>query len=133
MKNIVDLFRKAKLVKTHADRNGAPNVKIRRFVAQDKMKDGTDFDALITVKESFENGNRIYSLELEEINKAAERWTVNDDGTLTPENEPSTAALPKSITDCPENYNTPAPVKSIFDIVRGNVFEMAGAGMTIRA
>lgn len=34
---------------------------------------------------------------LDEINKAALRWTVNDDGTLTPENEPSTGNLWKSV------------------------------------
>ena len=63
------------------------------------MSDGTPYDALITLKESVEQGHRIYSLELDEINKAALRWTVNDDGTLTPENEPSTGNLKKTITD----------------------------------
>lgn len=97
VKNIVDLYKKAKLIKTHADKNGDKNVTMKRFVAQDKMKDGTKFDALITLKESVEHGHRIYSLELDEINKAALRWTVNDDGTLTPENEPSTGSLNQNI------------------------------------
>lgn len=31
-------------------------------------------DVLITVKESISNGHRIYSIELDEINKASERF-----------------------------------------------------------
>ena len=91
---------------------GAENVIIKRFVSQDKMNDGTKFDALITVKESVEHGHRIYSLELDEINKATLRWTVNDDGTLTPENEPSTGNLNNKVTDNSQK------VKSIFERVQ---------------
>lgn len=117
VKKIVDLYKKARLIKTHADKNGSKDVQIKRFVAQDKMKDGTNYDALITVKESVEHGHRIYSLELDEINKAALRWTVNDDGTLTPEDKPSTGNLQNNITDiAPE-------VKSVFEIATGSVFD----------
>lgn len=117
VKKIVDLYKKARLIKTHADKNGSKDVQIKRFVAQDKMKDGTNYDALITVKESVEHGHRIYSLELDEINKAALRWTVNDDGTLTPEDKPSTGNLQNNI------IHTAPKVKSIFEIVRGSVFD----------
>lgn len=117
VKKIVDLYKKARLIKTHADKNGSKDVQIKRFVAQDKMKDGTNYDALITVKESIEHGHRIYSLELDEINKAALRWTVNDDGTLTPENKPSTGNLQNNITD------TAPEVKSVFEIAAGSVFD----------
>lgn len=119
VKRIKELFNEAKLVKTHPDKNGDKNVTMKRFVAQDEMKDGTKFDALITLKETVEHGHRIYSLELDEINKAALRWTVNDDGTLTPENESSTGNLINTLTN-----NTPK-VKSIFDIARGTVFDKA--------
>lgn len=117
VKKIVDLYKKARLIKTHADKNGSKDVQIKRFVAQDKMKDGTNYDALITVKESVEHGHRIYSLELDEINKAALRWTVNDDGTLTPEDKPSTGNLQNNITD------TAPEVKSVFEIAAGSVFD----------
>lgn len=117
VKRIVDLYKEAKLIKTHPDKNGDKNVTMKRFVAQDKMKDGTPFDALITLKETVEHGHRIYSLELDEINKAALRWTVNDDGTLTPENEPSTGNPKSNITD------DQPKVKSIFEIVAGSVFD----------
>lgn len=117
VKKIVDLYKKARLIKTHADKNGSKDVQIKRFVAQDKMKDGTNYDALITVKESVEHGHRIYSLELDEINKAALRWTVNDDGTLTPEDKPSTGNLQNNITD------TAPKVKSVFEIAAGSVFD----------
>lgn len=121
VKRIVELFNKAKLIKEHPDREGNKNVTIKRFVAQDKTKDGVNFDALITLKESVEHGHRIYSLELDEINKAALRWTVNDDGTLTPENEPSTGNLTNSVIE------TASKVKSIFDIAAGSVFDRARA------
>ena len=109
---IVDLYKKARLIKEHPDKNGAKNVTIKRFVAQDTLKDGTDFDALITVKETIEHGRRIYSLELDEINKASKKWMVNDDGTLTPENKPSTGSPNNIVTQKQEK------VKSIFDLVR---------------
>lgn len=117
VKKIVDLYKKARLIKTHADKNGSKDVQIKRFVAQDKMKDGTNYDALITVKESVEHGHRIYSLELDEINKAALRWTVNDDGTLTPEDKPSTGNLQNNI------IHTAPKVKSVFEIAAGSVFD----------
>lgn len=117
VKKIVDLYKKARLIKTHADKNGSKDVQIKRFTAQDKMKDGTNYDALITVKESVEHGHRIYSLELDEINKAALRWTVNDDGTLTPEDKPSTGNLQNNI------IHTAPKVKSVFEIAAGSVFD----------
>lgn len=116
VKKVVELYKNAKLIKTHKDKNGNKDVLIKRFVAQDKMNDGTEYDALITLKESTEHGHRIYSLELDEINKAALRWTVNDDGTLTPENEPSTGNS-LSIRD------NELKVKSIFERVQGSVFD----------
>lgn len=116
VKKVVELYKNAKLIKTHEDKNGNKDVLIKRFVAQDKMNDGTEYDALITLKESTEHGHRIYSLELDEINKAALRWTVNDDGTLTPENEPSTGNS-LSIRD------NESKVKSIFERVQGSVFD----------
>lgn len=116
VKKVVELYKNAKLIKTHEDKNGNKDVLIKRFVAQDKMNDGTEYDALITLKESTEHGHRIYSLELDEINKAALRWTVNDDGTLTPENEPSTGNS-LSIRD------NESKVKSIFERVQGTVFD----------
>lgn len=90
---------------------------MKRFVAQDKMQDGTPFDALITLKETVEHGHRIYSLELDEINKAAQRWTVNDDGTLTPESESSTGN-PKDSIDLSQ-----PKVKSVFEIAAGSIFD----------
>ena len=117
VKRIQELFKEAKLVKVHPDKNGDKNVTMKRFVAQDKMKDGTPFDALITLKETVEHGHRIYSLELDEINKAALRWTVNDDGTLTPESEPSTGNPKSTITD------EPAKIKTVFEIASGSVFD----------
>ena len=38
------------------------------------LQNGKKADILITVKESIANGHRIYSIELDEINKASERF-----------------------------------------------------------
>ena len=52
-----------------------PNViSIKRFVSAAILKSGKKADVLITVKESIANGHRIYSIELDEINKASERF-----------------------------------------------------------
>ena len=44
------------------------------------MKSGKKIDALIIVKETYQNGHRIYSLGLDEINKASLRWQHTKDG-----------------------------------------------------
>lgn len=142
VKNIVNLFNKAKLVKVHNDlKHGMQGVTIKRFVAQDKMKDGTDFDALITLKESFDHGHRIYSLELDEINKASLRWQVNDDGTLS-QREPTTGSprqpqVPTNVDSAyVQNATAPSdnlsqdslPRKTIFEIVQMNIFDQIRYG-----
>ena len=79
VKNIVKLFENAELIKTHKDlKHGVESLKINRYVAQDKFKDGTQYDALITAKETIENGQRLYSLELDEINHASKRFETTD-------------------------------------------------------
>lgn len=81
VKNIVNLFENAKLIKSHKDlKHGVEGLKINRYVAQDKFKDGTKYDALITAKETIENGQRLYSLELDEINRASKRFETDDKG-----------------------------------------------------
>ena len=49
-------------------------VSIKRFVSAAILQSGKKADVLITVKESQVNGHRIYSIELDEINKASERF-----------------------------------------------------------
>lgn len=49
-------------------------VSIKRFVSAAILQSGKKDDVLITVKESIANGHRIYSIELDEINKASERF-----------------------------------------------------------
>ena len=63
-------------------------------------------------RETIEHGRRIYSLELGELNKASLRWMVNDDGTLTPENKPSTGSPTDIVTQDQEK------VKSSFTTFR---------------
>lgn len=47
---------------------------IKRFVSAAILQSGKKADVLITVKESIANGHRIYSIELDEINKTSERF-----------------------------------------------------------
>ena len=62
-----------------------PNVlSIKRFVSAAILKSGKKADVLITVKESIANGHKIYSIELDEINKASERFQgLSDAGEKT--------------------------------------------------
>ena len=74
---IKPLYESAILVTAHGNlKNPAdPNVvSIKRFVSAAILKNGKKADVLITVKESLANGHRIYSIELDEINKASERF-----------------------------------------------------------
>lgn len=65
--DLKNLFENATLLKTHDDYKKKPNIKaIHRYIAQTKIND-KDAQALITLKESIQNGHRIYSMELEEV------------------------------------------------------------------
>ena len=71
------LYEDAVLVYSHEDLKNPddPNIiSIKRFVSAAKLANGKEADVLITVKESLANGHRIYSIELDEINKASERF-----------------------------------------------------------
>ncbi|MBO4319172.1 MAG: hypothetical protein J5857_01730 [Treponema sp.] len=74
---IKPLYESAVLVADHGNLKNPddPNiVSIKRFVAAAILNSGKKADVLITVKESIANGHRIYSIELDEINKASERF-----------------------------------------------------------
>ena len=74
---IKPLYESAILVASHGNLKNPddPNVvSIKRFVSAAILQSGRKADVLITVKESIANGHRIYSIELDEINKASERF-----------------------------------------------------------
>ena len=115
---IVELFKKAHLVASYPDKkHGDTAVNIKRFVSQDKLKNDKPIDALITVKESYENGHRIYSLELDEINKASLRWQPTKDGR---------AVYQASATGSPTDTITQSVEKrkTIFERVQGTIFDL---------
>ena len=65
--NIENLFIQSKFFKSETPKNQSKDIKaVHRFIADNALKD-KEAQALITLKESFQNGNRIYSLELEEL------------------------------------------------------------------
>lgn len=73
---IKPLYESAILVASHGNLKNPddPNVvSIKRFISAAILQSGRKADVLITVKESIANGHRIYSIELDEINKASER------------------------------------------------------------
>ena len=70
--NIKQLYEEAQLTRTEPDKNQKPNVlSIKRFHSDTRVG-GEEAVAKITVKESIDAGHRIYSIELEELNKPAE-------------------------------------------------------------
>ena len=74
---IKPLYESSILVISHGNLKNPddPNIiSIKRFVSAAILKSGKKADVLITVKESIANGHRIYSIELDEINKASERF-----------------------------------------------------------
>lgn len=83
---IKQLFKNADLIVTHGNLKN-PNdinvVSIKRFVCQATLSNGTNADVLITVKETLEQGHRIYSIELDEIKKASQRWQIDNKTNTT--------------------------------------------------
>ena len=120
--NVVALFKKSKLIAVRPDeKHNDQNVTIKRFVAQDTLQSGKEADCLLTLKESYKNGHRIYSLELDEINKASLRWQPTKDGK---------SVYQDSVTGSPTADTIPqstAHRKSIFERVQGAVFDRYGA------
>lgn len=85
---IKTLYENASLAYEHGNLKNPndPNViSIKRFVTGIALKSGTKADVLITVKESLANGNKIYSIELDEINKASERFRGLSDAAVNSE------------------------------------------------
>ena len=83
---IKPLYETAILVAAHGNLKNPddPNVvSIKRFVSAAILQSGKKADVLITVKESQVNGHRIYSIELDEINKASERFEGLSDAAET--------------------------------------------------
>ena len=74
---IKPLYESAILIISHGNLKNPSDknvVSIKRFVSAGILQSGKKADVLITVKESISNGHRIYSIELDEINKASERF-----------------------------------------------------------
>ena len=90
---IKELYENAELVAVHKDLKimNNPNLKsIKRFVAQTELSSGTKIDALITVKQSVQTGHRIYSIELDQINKVSSRWQAESSVTNNADIVPTT-------------------------------------------
>ena len=72
-RRIVSLFKNADLVKTRADKNGDKNIiSIKRLSCPFVLESGRKAIAYITVKETVQNGHKIYSVEILDVKKAAD-------------------------------------------------------------
>lgn len=68
--HIKELFEKARLIEIRADKHNDPNIKsIKRFFTPVILSDTQKGFALMTLKESIEHGDKIYSVELTKIIK----------------------------------------------------------------
>lgn len=107
---IKPLYESAILVASHGNLKNPkdPNViSIKRFVAAAILKSGKKADVLITVKESIANGHKIYSIELDEINKASERFQGLSDAAETANRATKTPHVDNSIiADSAEKSST---------------------------
>ena len=118
--NVVNLFKKARFIVSEPDKkHNDLNVSIKRFVAQDKLNSGQSVDALITLKETYERGHRIYSLELDEINKASLWWQGTKDGYVFQAYQALTTGSP---TD--NIVQLSKKRKTIFERVQGTIFDL---------
>ena len=113
--NIVDLYKKARLVETHPDKKVAPGeytnvVSVKHFKSPFVLN-GTKAIAHITVKESKMNGHRIYALKLEGLEKINEpAGTLEQSAKNLSQHVPTAGSYINSIT--PEQKNINDPVKN---------------------
>lgn len=116
--NVVSLYKRAKLIAAYPDQKyNDKKVNIKRFVAQDKLENNKQADFLLTLKETYERGHRIYSLELDEINKASHRWQNTKGGK---------SVFQPAVTGSPTDNITRSEKKrkTIFERVQGTVFDL---------
>lgn len=118
---IVELFENADLVETRPDKKASPDLKsIKRFDSDVKLNGGTNAIAHITVKESVENGHKIYSVEVMELNKNAadEKPTAGGEISKTPT---STSTIPQSAEKVNQNSSQEATIESIREKYTGGI------------
>ncbi|EOF7243506.1 hypothetical protein ACK0U1_000304 [Campylobacter jejuni] len=117
--NIEGLFKNAKFIMSEADKKGSKDVKaIHRYVAN-----LNNSQAKITLKESYEHGHRIYSLDLEELSplpkpnahpkeNKAEVENINSQGGKDVRN--TTSLFSKNSTQA-------KPKKNLMDDIKENI------------
>jgi len=67
--NVKGIFKQAKLIRTHPDKNMSEHiVEMRRFEGKINLSNGTAA-TLLTVKKTAQHGHKIYSIELTELKK----------------------------------------------------------------
>ena len=95
---ITELFKNADLVETAPDKKGSPDIKsIKRFDCNVNLKSNKKAKAHITVKESIENGHKIYSVEVMELQKKTTDKTSVVGGEILSNTSTSTSSISKSI------------------------------------
>ena len=110
--NIDRLYENAVLVERREDRKGSEHIRsIKRFAAP--FYTGKTFaEAYITVKEIIEDGNRIYSLELDELKKPS---AVNQGGSPDRIPRPADGTLPDTVADTTKQYPVAGSYNKLLD------------------
>lgn len=110
--NIDRLYENAVLVERREDRKGSEHIRsIKRFAAP--FYTGKTFaEAYITVKEIVEDGNRIYSLELDELKKPS---AVNQGGSPDRIPRPADGTPPDTVADTTKQYPVAGSYNKLLD------------------
>lgn len=115
---IVELYENADLVETRPDKKGSENLlSIKRFDCNTKLSNGKEAIAHITVKESRQDGHKIYSVEVMDLEQKKSRsqtngagvWRSQKSGTPTsdsniPQSSEKSSRKPKTLADIREKY-----------------------------
>lgn len=115
---IVELYENADLVETSPDKKGSVNLlSIKRFDCNAKLSNGKEAIAHITVKESRQDGHKIYSVEVMDLEQKKSRFQTNGAGvglsqktgtqssnSNIPQSSEKSSRKPKTLADIRDKY-----------------------------
>jgi len=103
---IVSLFENAELTSEKPDKNGSENIKsIKRFDCDVTLADGKKANAHITVKESVQNGHKIYSVEVMTLEQKKSRSENNSRAGVGLSHKNGTQSDTSSVTHSDDSVN----------------------------
>ena len=101
---IAELYENADLAETSPDKKGSLDLKsIKRFDSEVTLSDGKKAVAHITVKESVQNGHKIYSVEVMDLEQKRSRSHSQENGAGVGLNQNS---LPQANSTIPQSFDS---------------------------